>query len=302
MWPFISRKEGAFFGLIADPETNTKILTSIINETAVETTTNVGSKMSNVGTQLQNFTIENVEGVNMEDVTMAQKLSIDASSLTNASTNKELQNQMIAKITDAIESRRSQFPELTGGKTSTDIQQMVKNQVSNKMSTSVMAKMKNEISQEQNFRIANSRGVNIKKFSMVQEAKGIYKQINSLAEGIVSDLKQSSETAAGVKNIASNPITDIVDSAGGIIKTVADAFGVDTSTMIVIGVVLIVGIIAGVYTLNSGEDDKFQMMQQMMMQRPIQAPIQPPPPPPPPSMGSYQIPSIYMAPPPPAQY
>jgi len=129
MWPFHTRKEGAFFGLISDPETTTKQLTSVINETAVETTTNVGSQMSNVGSQLQNFVIENVEGVNMEDITMAQKLSIDASSLTNTTTNKKLQDAMVEKISGTIENKRSQFPELTGGKTSVDIQNLVKNSV-----------------------------------------------------------------------------------------------------------------------------------------------------------------------------
>jgi hypothetical protein len=295
-------------------ESKVQQLTEIINKTALEATMSVGSKMSNVGVQLQNFIIEDVEGISVRDIQMAQKLSIDASTLTNGNVNANLQSSLLTNIMNEVNKVKNGFPEITASKSDTDIKNIIKNEISAKFSVQAMSEMSNSLQQTQTFKIARSKGVDVSKVRMTQEAKGVYKQINTLATDIASKLTGEATVVNKTTEKQENPISSIIDSTGGLIGKIGDIFGLDTSTVMIGGIVLIVAIIAGVFMMGSGDSDKFAKMMadtrraQMGAPRPSMAPGYPQQPMmgypqqpmmgyPQPMMGYPQMSATYLPPP-----
>ena len=298
-----------FFGDLFSktPPTKTEILNEIINKTSVEAVASMGSSSSGSSVQNMKFTLKGVTNSTVKDLKFEQISRISISSIQSGQTNVDLQAKLKNDITSAIESKRTDFPELTPESADNKIKTVVSNAVSSKFSSEALSELSLHVDQNMDVEMEDVLGSTVKGMMFKQDAEAIGTQINSMSNQITQALTGETGVSSKSKRETTNFLTDITktvsDGFNEALGTVAGVFGLDTTTIIAIALVLIISIIAGVFMMKgeSGED-----IRQMVMRYPPM-PMRPPMPQPqmmsPPMAQPQQIypqiiqPQTYMQPP-----
>lgn len=250
-------------------------ITNIANEAIISASSSASGIMSN--TQ-----IVDLSGTNTR-MSVLQDASIDISLLQDATVNSSMQAEIINKIIAEVSSQKSDFPQITSSKTDTEITNIVENNVSSSLSMSSDSKLVLEIGLLQKV-ISRTGSVNTD-IDVTQLGSAVGKVVNNMSGSIITDLVAGTELEGKSSEVTTFFGADLVDSVGNaasnVIDSVADMFGLDASTVLMIIVLAFIGLMGAWLTTRSGDkrgemDMRMQMMQ-MQMQRPPQMQMQHPP-------------------------
>lgn len=240
-------------------------LNELINKISTDITVNASSKASGSIKQTQDLTIAGVSGSTVSGISQIQNAQLSVKSVQDAVSGADLQNKLISGITNEIEKTKTDFPQLIGSDTNTKIKNVVSNSVQTNFSMSALSSLSMEINQKQKLAVAGiSDGAVIKLISQKQSAKGIAEQINKMSNSISNQLlgetNVASKTTDTTKFFASDFAGTIGDSVNNLVKNVGDMFGIDGSTTILIGFVIL---IAFIYLVMSGGSSKSNIQPMM---------------------------------------
>lgn len=168
-------------------------LNDILDKTATEIAVSVSSKGSGSYYGEQTVTIRGNTG-DVNGVDISQVGSIDLSLLQNATVNAELQAQLTTGLTNAITQSRSTFPQINASSTSSDIRNIVQNEVRAKFGVEALATLQMDIKQKQDVDISYNQG-NSNNIKVMQTAKGVGTLVNSLGSSIVQKITTGTEVS-----------------------------------------------------------------------------------------------------------
>jgi hypothetical protein len=161
-------------------------LNDILNKVATEITVSVASRGSGSYIGDQNVTISGNAG-DINGVKIEQVGSIDLSIAQNADVNADLQERLTTGLSNAIEQARSDFPQINASSTTSEIKNIVRNEVKAKFGVESLASLQLDIKQNQNIDI-DENGGDVKNVEITQTAKGVGRLVNSLSSSITKQI------------------------------------------------------------------------------------------------------------------
>ena len=252
-------------------------LNEIINKVSTDVTMEMASSASGSIAQSQS-NVYDFAGTDVGNISALQKAKVSLESIQNATVNAQLQAKLMAGIKAEIDKIKSGLPEITSSKSDTDITNIINNNVSASFGLSAVQSLSCDVSQEM-ANMVRARGGSIADIKFAQDADCIGKQINSLSSNIANQLVAGTELETSVSEETKNPIAEIADTVGknitGLIDTIGAQFGLDESTVIMLGLVVIIVVIAGVFGMGGGDNTPIQRQPQMPYMQPQMPYMQP---------------------------
>jgi phage shock protein PspC (stress-responsive transcriptional regulator) len=225
-------------------ESITRIVNEYINETSVKSLLKLGVATSTGVKAEQVITIARSKGISLKDIEFVQEIKISVQSLLDTSKTGELQSQMFADISAELERQSELFPVVGKNISKTEIRNIVKNTVDINFSTEAVSEMKNAIEQSQKLTIVMAETVNIEDLYIKTEIDFVGEQVSKMSEQITSEAGSIVEANLKLKEIEKGPITAAIDSVFG---GLANLFGLDTSTVVMIFLAIIIAVTVVAY-------------------------------------------------------
>jgi hypothetical protein len=165
--------------------------------------------------------------------------------LQNAEMNASMQADITSSILAEVSKKKSDFPQISASKSDTEITNIVENNVSNSFSQESIASISLEIKMSQNINFEKTAEVD--GLDVQQLGSAVGELINKMSADIVSELVAGTELASSSEEETTFFAADLVDSVGGavsgIIGSIGNIFGIDTSTVIMICVLGLIGVL-----------------------------------------------------------
>jgi len=229
-------------------QSKAQILNETINNIATNVVVENASQTSSVIEQVQKFRIRGVQSSTISDVRLLQKAEVSVKSIQDAVANTNLQGKLIADIASAIEKKKSDFD--LSGKSESEIKNIVKYNVNSSFSTKTLSKLELNIKQKQDVAITDVDESDIRDIVFEQQSKGIGEHINKMSNSIVNELSVGTKLESITKEETKPLLVGAIDAVGNaftnVIGGVGDIFGLDDTTVIMIGLILIISIIVAI--------------------------------------------------------
>lgn len=231
---------------------NTKQLNESIstaaNEAIIENaTTSTGSVFAN-----QRLVISG----KVSNSSFIQEAKINLSVLKNSTVLNNTNNEMKDKILTSLKEERSNFPEI--GKSSTEMETIVEKHVKTTFTQKNINNLQLTVEANQDIEITPDSVIEGSTFK--QSAEGIAKMVDEMSSKIVNELVTDTELESTMDTKTKFFAAELVDSVGNaatnIIGSVADLFGLDISTILIIAFVLLIVL----YIYITSDDETQQKM------------------------------------------
>lgn len=219
-----------------------KQLTEIINKKTTDILVKVSTKGSSTYYGEQTVNITGNSG-NIYGITTEQLGSIDITAIQDSTINADLQQQLINGITSSIEQKKSDFPSLSINSSSSNIENIVRNEVATNFSISAIATLDFDIRTAQTVNIKDNTG-NIGAIFTSSKVSAIGKVVNTMSSSIIDKL--SSEVKVDSKSSQAETFfgADLINSLGDSLKNLINSPG---------GIiVIIIGVLVFVFYMQGG--------------------------------------------------
>lgn len=209
-------------------------------------------------------------GNTISGVTQKMGLQLSTQCVHDSSQMSAVQNEIANKI---MQTANSQSVSLLGvlGKTQSDVETKIRNSVNNTITSSTLTEVINDTNVKQSLIIKGDNNV-AQNVTMEMTAQILSDNVSKLVNNVevLHEIKNTTEAQSASKQ--SNFIADVVDSAGGVVKTIGDS----VFMMLIVGLIaLIIAMKLGL--LNGFLPPQFQqhsMPQQQYMPQPQYMPQQ----------------------------
>lgn len=219
-----------------------KILQESINNISSEVVASASGTASGAVIQEAKITAVGKDSV-VRNVSILQEAKINLSIMQDSSVNASMQADMVTKIMAEIEKAKTDFPQVSKNKSKTDIHNVIKNNVSNKMSTSSIMSISLDINQSAE--VAAVSGGLVETVKIAQAADAVGEAINTMSGDILSDIGITSELEGKAKETTTFFGADLVNAVGdavnNIVGTISDAFGISPQMIFLFIIIVIVG-------------------------------------------------------------
>lgn len=218
---------------------------SQLNKSITDVTTEVVTKTSSSGSGSINAEQNLTFSGKVSNTKILQDAKLKLSILQDSTMNAKMQSEITNKIMAEVSKQKTDFPQITSSKSDTEITNIIENNVSSSFSQESIANISLEIKLKQNINFDKTAlvdGVDIQ-----QLGSAVGELINTMSGQIVSDLvsgtdleTKSTETTAF---FGATLIDSLGGAVGGVITSIGDIFGLDTSTVIMICVLSLIGVL-----------------------------------------------------------
>lgn len=180
-------------------------------------------------------------GAKVDGVYIRQFAKANLSVLKSEANNLNFTSALKNKIKAAVDTKKSDFgisnEDMTNVNTSID--NSIELHYSTEKLTTLDSKIKNEA-----VMIARDEGSSIRNATIDQQADAFMKFVDNASMDLATSILADTDAESSIKKVSTNPISDVIDSAG---TAIGGLLGLDTSTVVMLIIMAIVAaIVAGV--------------------------------------------------------